>query len=37
MREFLEKHGDDAKLELRACHMKSILAAASSNEMRQSA
>lgn len=37
MRELLEKHGDSAKLELRACHMRSILAAASPAEMIQSA
>jgi len=29
MRELLEKDGDNAKLELRAAHMRSLLAAAS--------
>ncbi|WP_197086821.1 hypothetical protein [Bradyrhizobium sp. LTSPM299] len=29
MRELLEKHGDDAKLELHSDHLRSLLAAAS--------
>ncbi|GEC17544.1 hypothetical protein [Nitrobacter winogradskyi] len=36
MRELLETQGDDAKLELRACHMRSILAA-TQTQMIQSA
>jgi len=32
MRELLEKHGDEARLELHADHMRSLIAAASPNQ-----